>query len=349
MRFAIISLLPLLAMATAIGERADDASINGIAPNDVPQDDNNLSGLMTPAEKSKADLYQRCPPSHPKYCPAYNFCCVRQAIGCCPRACCLPGATRCVNGWSTGGDYSDSSQNGADTILGAESRDLGTAIRGAPARRRYEEGLALAMKSNMAGFVKMLYRAVCLPYEDLDEATKDAITQAEMLRQRAERMADWEGHVVSGIVIHNEAMPTPFFLVPFLKDPSCEVIQSRKSWRKLGRGTQQRYLATPSMLLPTSIDYVSGGHSPIAHYIKASKPYSFRATLAIGKTGPTLCGELQAILFLSSLACQHHHTRGPRLPHGECSVKTRRHPVWSDHVKDAMQILNPRLPRGPPI
>ncbi|KAM3426850.1 hypothetical protein NHJ13734_009228 [Beauveria thailandica] len=145
-------------MATAIGERADDASINGIAPNDVPQDDNNLSGLMTPAEKSKADLYQRCPPSHPKYCPAYNFCCVRQAIGCCPRACCLPVR-------STGGDYSDSSQNGADTILGAESRDLGTAprgatsrfrIRGAPARRRYEEGLALAMKSNMAGFVKML-------------------------------------------------------------------------------------------------------------------------------------------------------------------------------------------------
>ncbi|KAK8144239.1 hypothetical protein G3M48_006122 [Beauveria asiatica] len=99
MRFAIISLLPLLAMANAIGERADDASINGIAPNDVPQDDNNLSGLMTPAEKSKADLYQRCPPAYPKYCPAYNFCCPARAIGCCPRACCLPGATRCVNGW----------------------------------------------------------------------------------------------------------------------------------------------------------------------------------------------------------------------------------------------------------
>ncbi|KAM3498615.1 hypothetical protein MY10362_008078 [Beauveria mimosiformis] len=110
---------------------------------------------------------------------------------------------------SYGGDYSDNSQKGADTILGAMSRDLGTAVECVmgtveagwtvtceSARRRYEEGLALAMKSNMAGFVKMLY--------DLGEATKDAITLAEMLRQRAERMANWGGYVVSDIVIHNE-------------------------------------------------------------------------------------------------------------------------------------------------
>ncbi|KAK8144238.1 hypothetical protein G3M48_006121 [Beauveria asiatica] len=254
--------------------------------------------------------------------------------------------------WSTGGDYSDSSQNGADTILGALSLAI-SAWRESACAATFDTITARAARRDVAlqnsrctgtpalrggpgaGHEKQHGRV--RQDADLDEATKDAITQAEMLRQRAERMADWEGHVVSGIVIHNEAMPTPFVLVPFLKDPSvcCEMIQSRKSWRKLGRGTQQRYLATPSVLLPTSIDYVSGGHSPIAHYIKASKPYSFRATLAIGKTGPTLCGELQAILFLSSLAYQHHHARGPRLPHGECSVKTRRHPVWSDHVKDA--------------
>ncbi|KAM3552650.1 hypothetical protein MY1884_007096 [Beauveria asiatica] len=308
MKFAIISLLPLLAMASAIGERADDASVNGIPPNAVAQDDNKLSGLMTASEKGKADLTATCPPNYPKYCPAFNFCCPSRAIGCCQRACCLPGATHKRRGTDTINDDleivhvknlpEDAKLDVALCVVaeggcprGATSRSR---IRGAPARRRYEEGLALAMKSNMAEFVKMLY--------DLDEATKDAITQAEMLRQRAERMADWEGHVVSGIVIHNGAMPTHFVLVPFLKDPSY---------------------------------YVSGGHSPIAHYIKASKPYSFRATLAIGKTDPTLCGELQAILFLSSLAYQHDHTRGPRLPHGECSVKTRRHPVWSDHVKDA--------------
>ncbi|KAF1739530.1 hypothetical protein CRV24_001465 [Beauveria bassiana] len=99
MKFAIISLLPLLAMATAIGERdADDAGIKGVAPNDVAQDDNNLSGLMTAAEKGKADLSQRCPANFPKYCPAFNFCCPSRAIGCCRRACCLPGARRCVNG-----------------------------------------------------------------------------------------------------------------------------------------------------------------------------------------------------------------------------------------------------------
>ncbi|KAM3552649.1 hypothetical protein MY1884_007095 [Beauveria asiatica] len=103
-------------MASAIGERADDASVNGIPPNAVAQDDNKLSGLMTASEKGKADLTATCPPNYPKYCPAFNFCCPSRAIGCCQRACCLPGATQ-----SYGGDYSDSSQNGADTILGALS------------------------------------------------------------------------------------------------------------------------------------------------------------------------------------------------------------------------------------
>ncbi|KAM3538096.1 hypothetical protein ARSEF1564_008981 [Beauveria bassiana] len=202
MKFAILSLLPLLAAATAIGERdADEASMKGVAPNNAPQDDNSLSGLMTA---------------------------------------------------SYGVDYSDNSQMGAETMLGAESRDSpgwrGVALQnsvgtGAPAlydrrydpganneadktrlrlsssvnrsiylesfmviqnnmfesgkcvmgiadadwtvmcesrRRRYEEGLTLA--EGQHGRVRQ-------DAKDLDEATKVAIMLAEVLKQRAERKA----------------------------------------------------------------------------------------------------------------------------------------------------------------
>lgn len=36
-----------------------------------------------------------CPPDFPLYCSAYNFCCRSRDVGCCPKACCLPGATYC--------------------------------------------------------------------------------------------------------------------------------------------------------------------------------------------------------------------------------------------------------------
>ncbi|KAJ4146030.1 hypothetical protein LMH87_004860 [Akanthomyces muscarius] len=74
-------------------------------------------------------------------------------------------------------------------------------------RQRFETGRALVRQGNMAGFGKMLYARAFfpddaldvsakaqnallgLPQEELDEATKDAIALAEVLKQRTERMA----------------------------------------------------------------------------------------------------------------------------------------------------------------
>lgn len=74
-------------------------------------------------------------------------------------------------------------------------------------RQRFEDGRALVRQGNMAGFAKMLYARAFfpddaldvsakaqnaqlgLPQEDLDEATKDAIALAQVLKQRTERMA----------------------------------------------------------------------------------------------------------------------------------------------------------------
>ncbi|TQV90335.1 isoflavone reductase family protein (CipA) [Cordyceps javanica] len=77
-----------------------------------------------------------------------------------------------------------------------------------PTRQRYHDGLALVRQGNMAGFGKMLYarafypedaldvsakahnELLGLPQEDLDEATRDAMALAGVLKQRAERMAN---------------------------------------------------------------------------------------------------------------------------------------------------------------
>lgn len=74
-------------------------------------------------------------------------------------------------------------------------------------KQRFEDGRALVRQGNMAGFGKMLYarafypddaldvsarahnELLGLPQEDLDEATRDAIALAEVLKQRTERMA----------------------------------------------------------------------------------------------------------------------------------------------------------------
>ncbi|KAM3523619.1 hypothetical protein MY4038_008098 [Beauveria bassiana] len=76
-------------------------------------------------------------------------------------------------------------------------------------RRRYEEGLTLAEGQHgkvrqdavRAGVLfdalhvetKVHNKLLCLPQRDLDEATKDVITLAEVLKQRAERMAKEAG------------------------------------------------------------------------------------------------------------------------------------------------------------
>lgn len=91
MKFAILSFLPLLVAASAIGER--DASLMDVEPQTV-----DVKDLPANAELSVAKLMTSqqglttsavyCPPGYPKYCQRYNFCCPAAAQSCCPRACC---------------------------------------------------------------------------------------------------------------------------------------------------------------------------------------------------------------------------------------------------------------------
>lgn len=81
---AVFVLIPLLGGAIA----APKAEVVMEAPMLQNSDMEASSQLMGVAAA-------QCPPSHPLYCRAYNFCCVRQAVSCCPNACCAPGTQFC--------------------------------------------------------------------------------------------------------------------------------------------------------------------------------------------------------------------------------------------------------------
>lgn len=73
-------------------------------------------------------------------------------------------------------------------------------------KKRYDDGMAQVKRGDMSGFSKLLYaraffpedpsdlsakaqnELLCLPKEDLDEATKDGIALVEVLKGRGERM-----------------------------------------------------------------------------------------------------------------------------------------------------------------
>lgn len=92
MKFAIFSLLPLLASASAIGER--EVSVMNTEPTTVDVKDLpagaelNVVELKTSGQFGLMAAAASCPPGYPKYCPRYGFCCPAQAQACCPRACC---------------------------------------------------------------------------------------------------------------------------------------------------------------------------------------------------------------------------------------------------------------------
>ncbi|TQW00987.1 hypothetical protein IF1G_00918 [Cordyceps javanica] len=99
MKFAILSLLPLLIAASAIGDR--DATIMSnelptIDVKDLPAGSKlGVVELKTSNDKEEFSAAAYCPPGYPKYCPAYKFCCPEAAVACCPRACCGRGTIRC--------------------------------------------------------------------------------------------------------------------------------------------------------------------------------------------------------------------------------------------------------------
>ncbi|KAM3514267.1 hypothetical protein MY11210_002057 [Beauveria gryllotalpidicola] len=92
MKFAILSLLPLLAAASALGDR--DVTIMNNDPEtvdvkDLPDNAQlDVLELKSSSQQGSINAAARCPPNYPKYCPRYNFCCPAIAQSCCPRACC---------------------------------------------------------------------------------------------------------------------------------------------------------------------------------------------------------------------------------------------------------------------
>ncbi|KAJ6786081.1 hypothetical protein PWT90_09854 [Aphanocladium album] len=92
MKFAILSFLPLLVAASAIGDR--DVSVMNNDPQVVDVKDLPVGAkldvltLKTANQKELVTAAVSCPPGYPKYCPRYNFCCPAAAQSCCPRSCC---------------------------------------------------------------------------------------------------------------------------------------------------------------------------------------------------------------------------------------------------------------------
>ncbi|OAA40117.1 hypothetical protein BBO_06175 [Beauveria brongniartii RCEF 3172] len=93
MKFTILSLLPLLAAASTVGDR--DMTVMNNDPEtvdvkDIPETAE-LDVLVLKSSSQHKDASTSavdCPPGFPKYCPSYNFCCPAIAQSCCPRACC---------------------------------------------------------------------------------------------------------------------------------------------------------------------------------------------------------------------------------------------------------------------
>ncbi|EFE36618.1 uncharacterized protein ARB_04141 [Trichophyton benhamiae CBS 112371] len=83
--FAVLFLIPFLGGALAAPSPSEMIA-------EAPMQENSD---MDASSQLLSVTAAQCPPSHPLYCRAYNFCCVRQAVSCCPRACCARGTTHC--------------------------------------------------------------------------------------------------------------------------------------------------------------------------------------------------------------------------------------------------------------
>ncbi|PMB68470.1 hypothetical protein BM221_005049 [Beauveria bassiana] len=86
-KFAILSLLPLLVAASTLGGR------------DVTVMDNDPETVDVLELKSSSQRYSIaqliCPPGYTKYCPRGGFCCPAATQACCPSACCYSRDAMC--------------------------------------------------------------------------------------------------------------------------------------------------------------------------------------------------------------------------------------------------------------
>ncbi|KAM3426587.1 hypothetical protein MY4824_009906 [Beauveria thailandica] len=100
MRLTILSLVPLLSAASTIGDR--DVTVMNNDPEtvnvkDIPETAK-LDVLVLKSSSQHKDAStsaEPCPPSFPRYCPRFDFCCPAVSPACCPRACCRSSGAFC--------------------------------------------------------------------------------------------------------------------------------------------------------------------------------------------------------------------------------------------------------------
>ncbi|ATY63574.1 hypothetical protein A9K55_008670 [Cordyceps militaris] len=103
MKFALVSLLPLLVAANTVGDRDVTAMKKELDTVDIKSlpSDAKISNLEDPNvanighSKTGVSAAAGCAPGYPLYCLRYGWCCPSYSPSCCPRSCCLPGTRFC--------------------------------------------------------------------------------------------------------------------------------------------------------------------------------------------------------------------------------------------------------------
>ncbi|KAM3534387.1 hypothetical protein MY4038_002352 [Beauveria bassiana] len=97
-KFAILSLLPLLVAASTLGGRDVTVMDNDPETVDVKNlpDNAQLDVLELKSSSQRYSIAQLiCPPGYTKYCPHGGFCCPAATQACCPSACCYSRDAMC--------------------------------------------------------------------------------------------------------------------------------------------------------------------------------------------------------------------------------------------------------------
>lgn len=101
MKFSLVvaAFLPVLAAAASLGERDVEALSNELPEINIDEIDGDFTETSLEPEEDSAEslmgIQAVCPVGYPKYCPRWNFCCRRTAVGCCRNACCARGTQFC--------------------------------------------------------------------------------------------------------------------------------------------------------------------------------------------------------------------------------------------------------------
>ena len=101
MKFSLVltALLPVLATAASLGERDVKTLSTEFPEIDIDNFDGHLEDTSVEDEMDVEEKLMGaqavCTPAYPRYCPKWNWCCRKTAVGCCRVSCCRKGTRYC--------------------------------------------------------------------------------------------------------------------------------------------------------------------------------------------------------------------------------------------------------------